>query len=91
MNIATKTLVKELSRLGIRVNLISPGLIETKMLKNFTSKEMILKTLKRVALKKLGTAEDVANATVFLASDQSSYINGHNLKVDGGLFEEELF
>ena len=52
---------------------------------------MILKTLKRVASKKLGTPEDVANATVFLASDQSSYINGHNLKVDGGLFEEELF
>lgn len=91
INTTTKTLAKELSRLGIRVNLISPGLIDTKMLKNFTPNEIILKTLKRVASKKIGTPEDVANATVFLASDQSSYINGHNLKVDGGLFEEELF
>ena len=82
--IATKNLSQELSRLKIRVNSISPGLIDTKMLRDFSSEEQINKRLESCALKRLGKPEEVANVVLFLASNLSSYINGQDLIVDGG-------
>ena len=80
----TKTLAKELGKKGIRVNAIAPGFIYTPM----TAKvpEKILDMMKeKTPLKRLGTPEDIANALLFLSSDEASFINGAVISVDGGL------
>jgi 3-oxoacyl-[acyl-carrier protein] reductase len=80
----TKTWAKELGRKGINVNAVAPGFIETGM----TSKvpEKILDQMKMmVPLGRLGVPEDIANAYLFLASEESNYVNGTVLHVDGGI------
>jgi 3-oxoacyl-[acyl-carrier protein] reductase len=80
----TKTWAKELGRKGINVNAVAPGFIETGM----TAKvpEKILDQMKAmVPLGRLGVPEDIANAYLFLASDESNYVNGTVLHVDGGI------
>ncbi|MEH7108761.1 3-oxoacyl-ACP reductase FabG [Bacillus sp. JJ1764] len=80
----TKTWAKELGRKGITVNAVAPGFIETGM----TAKvpEKILNQMKQmVPLARLGKPEDIANAYLFLASDEANYINGTVLHVDGGI------
>jgi 3-oxoacyl-[acyl-carrier protein] reductase len=80
----TKTWAKELGRKGINVNAVAPGFIETGM----TAKvpEKILEQMKMmVPLGRLGLPEDIANAYLFLASDESNYVNGTVLHVDGGI------
>ena len=86
----SKILAKELGRYNIRVNVVSPGLIDTKMLSDNTSEENINKTLKRVVLGRKGRPDEVANVILFLCCKLSGYITGQNIRVDGGLFEEEL-
>jgi 3-oxoacyl-[acyl-carrier protein] reductase len=80
----TKTWAKELGRKGINVNAVAPGFIETGM----TAKvpEKILEQMKMmVPLGRLGVPEDIANAYLFLASEESNYVNGTVLHVDGGI------
>lgn len=80
------TWAKEFTRKGaaVRTNVIAPGFIETDMMK--TVPEKVLQPLRdQTPLKRLGRPEEVANAALFLASDESSYVNGHVLSVDGGL------
>lgn len=80
----TKTLAKELGKKGIRVNAIAPGFIYTPM--TSAMPEKILEMMKeKTPLKRLGTPADVANALLFLASDDASFINGAVISVDGGL------
>ncbi|WP_227762262.1 3-oxoacyl-ACP reductase FabG [Zhaonella formicivorans] len=80
-----KTWAKELGRKGIRANAIAPGFISTEMVE--TIPENILDGIKKsVPIGRLGTAEEIANVAVFLASDESSYINGETIRVDGGLY-----
>lgn len=80
----TKTWARELGRKGITVNAIAPGFIATDMMA--TIPEKVLESLKhKVALQRLGDPVDIANAYVFLASDEAKYINGTTLSVDGGL------
>jgi 3-oxoacyl-[acyl-carrier protein] reductase len=67
------------------VNAIAPGFIETDMTAVLTD-EQKQKMLERVALKRLGKPEDIAAAVKFLASDDASYITGHVLKVNGGMY-----
>ncbi len=78
----TISLARELGPKGIRVNAVAPGIIETDMMKA-VPKEVIEPLIARVPLKRLGQPEDVANAFVFLASDDASYISGVILSVDG--------
>lgn len=79
----TKAMAAELGSAGIRVNCISPGVIDTKMNSALTAEDM--EQLKQsTPLKRIGTAEDVANAVEFLISDKASFITGQNLVVDGG-------
>ncbi|WP_102345680.1 3-oxoacyl-ACP reductase FabG [Bacillus sp. Marseille-P3661] len=80
----TKTWAKELGFKGIRVNAVAPGFIETDMTKTIPAK--IIERLKeQVPLRRLGKPIDVANAYLYLASDESDYVNGIVLHVDGGI------
>lgn len=80
----TKTWAKELGRKGIRVNAVAPGFTLTEMVK--TVPEKVLSAIaEKTPLQRLGQPEEIAAAFYFLASDDSSFITGHCLSVDGGL------
>ena len=79
----TKCLAKELGPLGIRVNCIAPGPVETEMIHQY-SDEMLRQLASESSLRRLGRAEEIASVALYLASDQASYINGEIIKVDGG-------
>lgn len=82
----TRAMAVELSPLGIRVNCIAPGFITTNMSSNALNSdpERKQKVLSRTPMGKLGLPQDVANAAYFLASDDSGYITGTVMCVDGG-------
>lgn len=79
-----KSLSKELAPRNIRVNVVAPGFIETDMTAYMSDKER--KEMKgKIAMKRMGSVVDVANAVTFLASENAQYITGQTLVVDGGL------
>ena len=78
----TVSLARELGPKGIRVNAVAPGITETDMMKA-VPREVIEPMIARIPLRRLGQPEDIANAFVFLASDEASYITGVVLSVDG--------
>ncbi|MFS0674474.1 3-oxoacyl-ACP reductase FabG [Ornithinibacillus sp. 179-J 7C1 HS] len=80
----TKTWAKELGRKGINVNAVAPGFTMTAMVSAMPDK-VIDKMKEMVPMQRLGKPEDIANAYLFLASDESDYVNGHVLHVDGGI------
>jgi len=82
VNGLTVSLARELGPKGIRVNAVAPGIIETDMMKA-VPREVIDPLIARIPLARLGKPEDIANAFVFLASDEASYITGVVLSVDG--------
>ncbi len=82
VNGMTVSLARELGPKGIRVNAVAPGIIETDMMKA-VPREIIEPMIAEVPLRRLGQPEDIANAFVFLASDEASYITGVVLSVDG--------
>ena len=83
----TKVLALELASAGIRINAIGPGFIETPMTASMRSDEARLRNLiAGTPLGRLGTAEDIANAALFLASDEASFFTGEIIFPDGGLF-----
>jgi 3-oxoacyl-[acyl-carrier protein] reductase len=80
----TKTLAKELGKKGIRVNAVAPGFIMTPMTSNVPEK--ILEMMReKTPLRRLGETKDVANAYLYLASDEAKFVTGAVLCVDGGL------
>lgn len=81
----TKSAAKELAPMNIRVNAVAPGIIKTERFEELyeASGDKIDGRISRIALGRLGTPQDVANAVAFLASDRASYISGHILGVDG--------
>ena len=78
----TKSLAKELASRNVTVNAVAPGITETDMMKA-VPKEVIDPMIARIPLRRLGQPEDIANAFVFLASEEASYITGVVLSVDG--------
>lgn len=82
VNGLTVSLARELGPKGIRVNAVAPGITETDMMKA-VPKEVIEPLIAQIPLRRLGKPEDIANAFVFLASDEASYITGVVLSVDG--------
>jgi 3-oxoacyl-[acyl-carrier protein] reductase len=80
----TKALAKEFGSRNITVNLVAPGFIQTDMTSKLTP-EIIEKALSHIPLGRLGSAEDVAAAVAFLASDAAAYVTGQVLCVDGGM------
>ena len=81
----TKTMAKEYGRRNIRCNAVAPGYITTAMTEALTDaqREELLAAL---PLGRLGTPEDVADTVLFLAGEQSRYITGEVIKVDGGMY-----
>lgn len=80
----TKSWAKEFGRKGINVNAVAPGFTATAMVQKMPEK-VIHQMKSAVALERLGTPRDIANAYLFLASDDSDYVHGHVLHVDGGI------
>src|SRR5699024_160341 len=80
----TKTVATEYGRKNIRVNAVAPGIIDTKMVDDWrkTEKWPVLSTAN--ALRRVGKPEEIANAVLFLASDEASFITGETLVIDGG-------
>jgi NAD(P)-dependent dehydrogenase (short-subunit alcohol dehydrogenase family) len=82
----SRSLAVEYAPYGIRVNAICPGYVETALIGRYTSNPMIAKgLLSQTPLRRFGTPEDIANAALFLASDEAAYITGAELHVDGGM------
>jgi 3-oxoacyl-[acyl-carrier protein] reductase len=80
----TRALATEVAKRGITVNAVAPGFIETDMtadVRNAAGDQIV----KKIPAKRLGTPEDIANAVLFFAGENASYITGQVLKVDGGL------
>ena len=80
----TEVLSKELSNYKINVNAIAPGLVNTDMMKN-TPQKVIEEALKNTPLSKAAEPNDVANTSLFLASDQSNHITGETIFITGGM------
>jgi len=81
----TKSLALETASRGVRANALAPGYIATDMTAVLPDKVKEV-MLEKIPLKRMGTPQDIANAALFLASDESAYITGQVLPVDGGMF-----
>lgn len=81
----TKALAQEIGSRNITVNAVAPGYIETDMTRGL-SQEIKDKMIAQTPLRRMGTAEDVAYAVKFLASDEADFITGHVLDVNGGMY-----
>jgi 3-oxoacyl-[acyl-carrier protein] reductase len=82
----TKGLAKELAPYGVRVNAVSPGVIDTPYHEQFSSPEMIKGYVNAIPLGRLGKAEEVAKVIAFLVSDAASYLVGETIEINGGMY-----
>jgi 3alpha(or 20beta)-hydroxysteroid dehydrogenase len=89
----TKVAALELGPSGIRVNSVHPGMIETDMVKDAAGGHDVdlSPAAKRIALRRMGQAEDIAEVVLFLASDRSAYVTGAELAADGGATATHAF
>lgn len=83
VNAAMKQQAREVGQSGIRVNAVAPGIVQTDMIKD-SDKDNLNSILPAIMLQRFGTAQEIANAVLFLASDLASYVTGQVLRVDGG-------
>ena len=81
----TKSLAKEIGSRGVTVNAVAPGFIDTDMTKGLPE-EQKAKLVENIALGRLGSPQDIADAVGFLASDKAGYVTGNTLHVNGGMF-----
>ena len=84
VNTMTKALAKEFAPLGIRVNGVSPGTVDTNFHRTFSTEPMLNAARASTPMGRLGTSEEIADAIVFLSSDQARFIQGQMLEVNGG-------
>jgi 3-oxoacyl-[acyl-carrier protein] reductase len=82
----TKGLAKELAPFGVRVNAVSPGVIDTPYHEQFSSPEMMKTYAGMIPLGRVGTPSEVGNVICFLASDAASYLVGETIEINGGMF-----
>jgi 3-oxoacyl-[acyl-carrier protein] reductase len=82
----TKGLAKELALFGVRVNAVSPGVIDTRYHEQFSSPEMMKTYAGMIPLGRVGTPAEVARVICFLASEGASYLAGETIEINGGMF-----
>lgn len=82
----TKGLAKELGPFGVRVNAVSPGVIDTPYHEQFSSPEMMKTYAGMIPLGRIGTPSEVAKVICFLVSDSASYLAGETIEINGGMF-----
>jgi 3-oxoacyl-[acyl-carrier protein] reductase len=82
----TKGLAKELASFGVRVNAISPGVIDTRYHEVFSTPEVMKSYVAGIPLGRVGTPNEVAAVVCFLASDAASYLAGETIEINGGMF-----
>ena len=81
----TRSVALEVGTLGIRVNAVAPGPIQTGMLDRFTGSEAVKASLAALnAQKRIGQPDEIARAILYIASEEASFVTGHILTVDGG-------
>ena len=86
MSALPKVLAVEYAPFGVRVVSVAPGYVETALIGRYMQKPMIAKALlTQTPLRRFGTPQDIANAALFLASDEAGYVTGADLHVDGGM------
>jgi 3-oxoacyl-[acyl-carrier protein] reductase len=81
----TKSAARELARRNVTVNAVTPGFISTEMT-DVLPEKVREELIKQIPLERLGNPDDIANAVYFLASDMGSYITGHVLSINGGMY-----
>lgn len=81
----TKGLAKELAPHGIRVNAVSPGVIDTPFHEQFSTPEALRNFINLIPLGRIGTAEEVGRLITFVASDAAAYLAGETIEINGGL------
>ena len=83
----TKTVAKELAASGVRVNSLHPGQIDTDMhaLQRERTPELIDRLVAQIPMRRIGSPQEVAHAAVFLAADESGYMTGSEIVIDGGV------
>lgn len=81
----TKGLAKECAPLGVRVNAVAPGVIDTPFHQQFSTKEVIDNFIKAIPAGRMGSAEEVADTILFLASARARYLIGETIEVNGGM------
>ncbi len=81
----TKVVARELASRGVTCNAVAPGYIQTPMTESLNEKQREALTA-MIPLARLGTSKDIADAVAFLLSDDASYITGHVLSVNGGMY-----
>ncbi|MEU9884003.1 SDR family oxidoreductase [Sphaerisporangium sp. NPDC051011] len=81
----SREMAVELARKNVRVNVLSPGPVQSPMLSALFSEDEVARRMVHVPTGRFGTAEEMAEAALYLLSDASSYVTGHELRVDGGI------
>ena len=82
----TKGLAKELAPYGVRVNAVSPGVIDTRYHETFSTPEMMKGYVAGIPLGRVGTPDEVGAVICFLASDAAGYLAGETIEINGGMF-----
>lgn len=80
----TRAVAKEVASFGITINSVCPGLIDTKMARDTTTKDEMKTFMNSFPIKRLGTPEEIGDLVIFLCSDKSSYITGASIDINGG-------
>lgn len=85
LSTAIRVFSKELGRINIRCNIVAPGLTDTKLMRDSTEDDQIHKFINNLSLKRIGKPEEIADTILFLCEDESSFITGQVISVDGGI------
>jgi len=83
LNSISKVMSKELSRFNIRVNVIAPGLVDTQMMRENTEEKYLNDTINKLNIKRVASPKEISKLAIYLASDDSSYVSGEIIRIDG--------
>ena len=85
LSTALRVFSKELGKINVRCNIVAPGLTNTKLMKNSTEQKQIEDFINTLSIKRVGKPEEIANTILFLCEEESSFITGQIISVDGGI------